>query len=249
MESPFPGMDPYLEAPYVWPDFHASLSVAISNQLQVSLSPRYVATIVPYVAPERLTLKPPRFVHVNDFVFDDLTNATGTDTIAEIPTRYCQIKIRAVRDKRLATTIEILSPVNKRPGADAAAAYERKRREVCSSDAHLLEIDLLRGGKRPALLDPLPIDPYVILLSRADRRPEIEIWPLSLREAIPVVPVPLHYPDPDVPLDLGAALAQIYRIARYDLLVDYRQPPPRPPFPDADSAWVEERLRERGLRP
>src|SRR3712207_6918114 len=51
---------------------------------------------------------------------------------------------------------ELLSPVNKRPGAEGADAYDRKRREILRSEAHLLEVDLLRGGRRPALMTSLP---------------------------------------------------------------------------------------------
>jgi len=33
MPSPFPGMDPYLEAPDLWPDVHARLIAQIAEQL------------------------------------------------------------------------------------------------------------------------------------------------------------------------------------------------------------------------
>lgn len=137
------------------------------------------------------------------------------------------------------TAIEILSPVNKRPGIDAADACERKRRDLFHGDAHVLEIDLLRGGRRPALEEPLPDVPYFVFLSRAERRPTIEIWPLSLREPIPVVPIPLRWPDPDVPLDLTDTLARVYRGGRYDLRIDYRQPPPPPSLSAEDAAWLD----------
>src|SRR5438874_7071988 len=124
----------------------------------------------------------------------------------EVPTRYARVEIRTVDDEALVTAIELLSPVNKRPGVDGADSYERKRQEVFRSEAHLLEIDLLRGGRRPQLLTPLPEAPYFIFLSRAERRPQIEIWPLTLRDPIVPVPVPLRHPDPDVVLDVGRAI-------------------------------------------
>src|SRR6516165_9476749 len=45
MNSPFPGMDPYLEHPVLWESLHARLIVAIANQLQPKLDPRYIASI------------------------------------------------------------------------------------------------------------------------------------------------------------------------------------------------------------
>ena len=86
-----------------------------------------------------------------------------------------------MRDQVLVTAIELLSPANKRPGADGAEAYEKKRQELFASTAHLLELDLLRAGRRPQVARPLPEAPYFIFLSRMQRRPNIEIWPLSLR--------------------------------------------------------------------
>jgi hypothetical protein len=49
MELPFPGMDPYLEAPSIWPDVHHRLIAALSEQLQSQLGPQYTAVITPYV--------------------------------------------------------------------------------------------------------------------------------------------------------------------------------------------------------
>src|SRR5262249_57764443 len=45
MNYPFPGMDPYLEHPVLWEGFHARLIVAVANQLQPRLDPRYIASI------------------------------------------------------------------------------------------------------------------------------------------------------------------------------------------------------------
>lgn len=69
----------------------------------------------------------------------------------------------------------------------------------------------------------LPNTPYVITLTRAQTG-KIEVWPIGLQDALPTVPVPLRSPDPDVPLELGAALATIYDEAAYDLSIDYSAP-------------------------
>ena len=56
MEPPFPGMDPYLEAPSLWPDVHHELITLFRDQLQAQLSPRYRAVITPYVLFESLEI-------------------------------------------------------------------------------------------------------------------------------------------------------------------------------------------------
>ncbi len=96
----------------------------------------------------------------------------------------------------LVTAIELLSPANKRPGVNGADAYEQKRQEIFDSTVNLLEIDLLRNGRRPQVARPLPDAPYFVFLSRVQRRPYSEIWSLSLREPIKLLPVPLLYPAP-----------------------------------------------------
>ena len=260
MQPPFPGMDPYLEAPDLWPDVHASLAFAMRDQLQPHLSPRYTAALIPYVAFEAIEIAPARLAvpDVGIFEHDRSGPAGAATTIApapltgmvamEVPTRYQRIEIRAVGGDTLVTVIELLSPVNKRAGAESADAYDRKRRELLRSEAHLLEIDLLRAGRRPAFTTPLPEAPYFIFLSRRERRPLVEIWPLSLRGPIPVIPVPLRAPDADVSLDLTEALRRVYISARYDLRIDYRQTPPPPELPPDDAAWLDAHLRAQGLR-
>jgi len=109
-------------------------------------------------------------------------------------------------------------------------------------------IDLLRAGERPSLAGPLPEAPYFIILSRAERRPIAEVWPLHLQEPLPILPVPLLPPAPDVPLDLGRALATIYDRSGYDLRIDYTQRPPAPALSAEDGTWLEAHLHTAGKR-
>jgi hypothetical protein len=263
VETPFPGMDPYLEAPSLWPDVHHELIGAIRDQIQSRLQPGYRAVITPYVSFESIEVAPVRRA-VSDVAIverDTPFGASGSaaTAVAEpapltlpalmtVPVEYARIEIRTVRDQTLVTAIELLSPANKRPGADGADGYEQKRQEIFASTAHLIELDLLRAGRRAQVTRPLPDAPYFIFLSRMQRRPQIEIWPLSLREPIKRVPVPLRHPDPPSYLDLGAAIHDAYRRARYDLEIDYADAPPSPELGDDDAAWLDAHLRERGLR-
>ncbi|MBC8159647.1 MAG: DUF4058 family protein [Roseiflexaceae bacterium] len=263
MEPPFPSMDPYLELPTLWPDVHAGFIAAIRDQLQPQLVPRYIAQITPYIALENIDITATRRAIVPDIgVYErDLSQPSRATAVVdappllgtavmEIPTRYARIEIRAIDDDTLVTAIELLSPVNKRPGVDSADAYEKKRQELFRSDANLLEIDLLRGGRRPHLARPapLPAAPYFVFLNRTDRWPEGAIWPCALRAPLPTLPVPLRRPDPDVVLSLTQVVQQVYRNARYDLQVEYRADPPPPELADDDAAWLDAHLRAKGLR-
>lgn len=261
MEPIFPGMDPYLEQAGLWPDLHTRLITGICDAIQTQLNPNYVAVITPYITLESIEIAPTRQAFIPDIgVLRDPEPDFGGVAVAiapapltlpvkiNIPTRYARIEIRSVLQQILITSIEILSPANKRPGQDGADAYEKKRQELFASGVHLLEIDLLRGGVRPRLARPLPDAAYFVFLSRSYNRPMIDVWPIALSAVLPVVPVPLRYPDPDVALELGRVLHQVYRNARYERMVDYHDDPPAPALTAAEAAWLDGCLRERGFR-
>jgi hypothetical protein len=257
-------MDPYLEAPDLWEDFHARLAAEISDQLMPRLRPRYFARLAPYVVLAERAVEEPAQRAKPDVALYQLREVAEAYTVAAPASattqppaitppaliaaveefRLQRIEILKVGGKSLVTVIEILSPINKRAGHKAQADYARKRRKLLQTNVHLLEIDLLRGGRRPCEPEvELPPAPYFVFLSRAKRRDQLEIWPIPLAEPLPVVPVPLRAPDPDVPLDLGAALRAIYDRAGYDLILDYRRPPPRPDLSPEETAWVAALLR------
>ena len=256
MPSPFPGMNPYLEKASIWEDFHQNITIEIQSRLSPSLRPRYYAAVVPRVTYEEIVIEDkPRNIKPDVSIFRVSEQLAVAVPVAlppapvigairqELPVNQYTIEIRETEEGTLVTAIEILSPVNKRPGHEAYLEYHEKRRALFRSAAHLLEIDLLRAGRRPPLETPWPDSPYAISLSRRERRPNIEIWPLRLQDPIPPIPVPLRAPDPDVPLEIGAAIHAIYDRAGYDLRIDYTQPPPKPDLPQSDAEWVASCLR------
>jgi hypothetical protein len=150
------------------------------------------------------------------------------------------IEVRDVSNRRLVTVIEILSPVNKM--GDGAMEYVEKRAALMTTSVHLLEIDLLRRGGRILFeTDPPPAD-YYVYLSRFTNRPYTDVWPIGLRERLPVLPVPLLPPDEDVLLDLQRAVNACYDLVHYERLLDYTVAPPPPPLSEADAAWLSERV-------
>jgi hypothetical protein len=90
---------------------------------------------------------------------------------------------------------------------------------------HYLEIDLLRVGERFPVLRPLPAVPYFVFLSRSDRRPYVEAWPIPLDSSLPKVQIPLLSGDADAELDLALAFRTVYEFYEYDRDIDYSVPP------------------------
>lgn len=229
MPSPFPGMDPYLEAPDIWPDVHASLAVEISSRLNAILPPSYYARLGEY--PE---------IDENEDVFSDA-----------IRHHFAEIR-DASRNHHLVTLIEILSPSNKRPGKDRIA-HRRKQSEILDSDASLVEIDLLRTGERvPAalevqmLLDRMqPPADYLVIVNRAWNRLNFQLFPATLREWLPCFPVPLKEGEPEILLDLQFVFNRVYDTGPYRRgAVDYSQP--LHPHLTDDAVWAAERVGEIG---
>lgn len=255
MPSPFPGMDPYLEGA-LWTTFHFAFGAEILRQLAPRLRPRYLVLPV-----ERLVLEEISDLSVTTAsIYPDVTIVTAqpsagepaSDALIAAPLQlttvipqavpHVSIEIRDLAQRRLVTAIEILSPTNKR--GEGYAEYVAKRRRILLSQAHLIEIDLLRDGHRVPMQEPLPDTPYFVFLSRAERRPVLDTWPITLQQPLPRIPVPLLPGDADVSLDLQATFAATYDLLGYDLLLDYRQPA-YPPLDAAQAHWAADLLRDR----
>jgi len=262
MPSPFPGMDPYIEDPEIWSDFHNNLATEFQAQLNPLIRPRYIARLIPRVTYEIIEIGKVRGVRPDVGIWQRPLpqDRAGSTAIAippapveslvslDLPLRLTSVEIRTTDSLELVTAIEILSPVNKRVGHDAFYEYRRKRRELLRSTAHLLEVDLLRGDERPPLEHVVPEAPYYVVLSREQRRPLVDVWPIQLNEKLPLLPIPLLEPDPDVPFDLHTAVTNVYDRAGYADLINYRRSPPPPPLNVSEATWLDEQLRKQGLR-
>jgi hypothetical protein len=258
MPSPFPGMDPYLEGA-LWTTLHHSLGTEIVRQLAPKLRPRYVAlpverfvmdivsgvlvtttSVYPDVG---VTEAPPYAAGHSDAATVAVPLRLATVMPAMVP--HVTIEIRDTRQRQLVTAVEILSPTNKR--GDGRREYVTKRQRLLLSAAHLLEIDLLRLGERVPMQQPLPQAAYFVLLSRAENRPLLDVWPIALSDPLPIVPVPLLAGDADVLLDLQAAFTAAYDLLGYDLIVDYTHPSDVL-LSEGEATWVNAHLRLAGLR-
>src|SRR5207302_6948301 len=127
-------------------------------------------------------------------------------------------------ERALVTTLQWLSTANKaQPGRTECLA---KRRALLVQNVHLVELDLLMEGRRLPLQRPLPPADYYYLLCRAEQRPDCEVYHWMLGQPLPVLPVPLRHPDPDLVIDLGAVFTLAYERGRFYRRIRYQEPPP-----------------------
>ncbi|MCE7987622.1 MAG: DUF4058 family protein [Caldilinea sp. CFX5] len=265
MPSPFPGMDPYIEQPAVWGDFHNALATEIRNRLNGLIHPAYFARLIPYVTYETVAIGQKQGTYPDVSLFRSTKpqplpfmphgggavalleppTAVDSEVAIDFPFRQHSVEIYSSVGQELVTVIEILSPVNKQGGHEAYQHYLEKRRHILRSrQVHLVEIDFLRGGQRPPLAHPVPEAPYYIMLSRAETRPRVKVWPIQLHDPLPVVNIPLRHPDPDVSLDLSSAVTAVYELGAYDVQLDYHQEPPPPKLSAEQTSWVQQLLQE-----
>jgi Protein of unknown function (DUF4058) len=259
MPSPFPGMDPYLEGDE-WTGFHNELAIEVKRQLAPKLQPRYYPFTVRYFlaeSPEEVSISSQAMypdVGVVKASSGSLPSGSAAPSSAPVrmllpmPTEvpHVRVEIRDRKNRKLVTLIEFLSPTNKSGGG--RKAYLRKRRRVLNSDVHLVEIDLLRKGRRAPMNTPYPPGDYFVLVSRAEDRPETDVWPVRLDESLPRdIPIPLLEGDPEVPLDLQKAVQDAYVLGTFDSAIDYLEPPDAPLTREQDE-WADRLLRAAGLR-
>ncbi len=269
MPSPFPGMDPFLEHPVIFPDLHDALCAELRSAINAVLPGRYYAGLASrvwveesdrYVEPDIHVLSARgsrgEFTDSGGIAIQDEVGSKPKPILIQIPHdefRESMVEIYADSGERLVTHIEVLSLSNKRAGSDGRELYLKKQREILGSEVHLIEIDLLRGGE-PTIAIPAeslnrkagPHD-YRICLHRYNRKLDYYAYPILLPERLPEIAIPLLPGDPDVHVDLQDVLATCYRTGRYEVRVRYERDRLAPPLTPAQQTWVNEILAQAGL--
>lgn len=161
MPNPFPGMNPYLEHPEIWPGVHHWLIIELARLLSPQLRPKY--RIAVEVRIYETIGEQSLLVGIPDLTVKGSTTTTKQPitnvAVAQSPTK-CQtvevpvpetvkqgyLEVREVATSEVVTVIEILSPINKRSG-DGRNKYEKTRNKILGSSTHLVEIDLLHKGQ------------------------------------------------------------------------------------------------------
>ena len=264
----FPGMDPYLEASGIFPGIHGRMIVYFADQLATGIRPRYIASVGERVYVESQTsgrshaIIPDAWVRRTGPTQPDdggvmVAEKTEVDepAVVEAPDLEIRQPFIEIMDResnmKVVTVIELVSPGNKYagPGRDS---YVTKQQEVIHSDAHLVEIDLLRRGPHVVAVNEYLTAgtwdyDYLICVHRAHTR-KYEVYARSLRQPLPRIRIPLAGDDPDVRLDIRAALEQAYDAGSYDQRIDYTQPC-QPPLSEARQAWVRELFSAQERQP
>ncbi|NEO84491.1 MAG: DUF4058 family protein [Spirulina sp. SIO3F2] len=245
----FPGMNPYLEQPDIWPEVHYGLISGLMRMLNPVLNPKYRAAVDKRVYTDTILVGLPDTTIIQQSA-EPVQTPTSTATqgtallsqpeqvalpmMTEI-TEYF-LEIREISNQNVITVIEVLSPKNKRPGK-GREQYLKKRQTVLGSQTHFVEIDLLRKGEVMPTMGGKPAR-YQVLVSRVASRPLADRYPFNLQDPIPRFPLPLQPSDGEPVIDLGDLLRQAEREAALDLVIDYSKPP-SPSLEPTDQVWLE----------
>jgi hypothetical protein len=261
-------MDPYIESAGLWEDFHnlliASIHRAIALQLPrgytVSTATRNYVVLIETEGKKDHLAKPDLTITEPTSGKKQRKKKGGGPSLAE-PEKYAgSVEMQAFvaeefretfveiyfqgEERTLITCIEVLSPSNKRPGTEGWEQYERKRQALLLGRANFLELDLLRGGQKMPMLTEWPDAPYTLLVSWIAKVPYCRVWPAHFKTRLPVIPVPLIRPEPELRLDLQPLVDEIYALSRYDDLIHYDRPL-QPALSETDAVWVGEQLKQR----
>jgi len=265
MPSPFPGMDPWLESPAVFPDIHDALIFLLRESLNAVLPRGYRAVGANRIwleedrhrLPDVSVTRPPSLDrNGNGPVSTEAFTRVGmlaveTDAVAEpVVERY--LEIRTTAGERLITAVEVLSITNKTPGEEGRGAYRQKQSEFRTGRINLVEIDLLRGGAHTTAI-PLgelrqragAFD-YHVCVTAAGAAGQFFVAPFRLADRLPTIAVPLDGAAPPVSIDLQPLLDRAYDSGRY-AESDYLAHPPEPPLTPDQRAWAEGIRRATGL--
>jgi len=261
MSMMFPGMDPYLEHPQVWPDVHVSFIVYLREHLRPLLGPRYIIAIE-----TRVFVEGPATDH--PIIPDAWVRPTRTETRGEpvalleadpaVEVQVLPLEVEetylTIRDRqsgqRIVTVLEVVSPTNKYAGP-GRESYVARQTEVRRSTAHLIEIDLLRAGPHVVAIPEWaarqhgPYD-YLVCVNRAEGlRDRFSLYPRLVRERLPRMRLPLAAPDPDIVLDIQAVLARTYDAGGYAERLNYAAPCV-PPLAPEDQVWADTIIHHAG---
>jgi hypothetical protein len=266
-------MDPYLENPDWFPDLHDNLIVFMKGSLQSSLPNSYYAQSSQrvwleytqrHIEPDVEIVRSPRKSRKREGIGLALMTVpreggplvVTVETIEHGPFKQSFLEIRRRRGKevQIVTSIEVLSPSNKKAANPGREKFLAKQRKTLESETHLVEIDLLRGGTHTLAV---PKDlvraqagafDYLVSIHRFNRPNEFLLYPIAMTQPLPVIDIPLLPGHPDVPLDLQDAFNRSYDFGPYQREIEYGRDPIVPRLKPEQAKWAMAMLESRGRR-
>lgn len=262
MPSPFPGMDPWLERPMVFPTLHNNLITYLQAALKRLLPRGYIAAGANrvYVDPQ-LKREPDFGVFGPAEPHPDSGSAAAfgagllvieSDAVSD-PIEEPYLEILSAEDDRLVTAIEVVSLANKRPGGGGRLSYQQKQGEYRAAGVNLVEIDLLRRGPHTTAVSEYrlrasaPDFDYHVCVSNVAFPRRCFVAAIKLTDRLPEIPIPLDGGVPAVPLDFQAVFDRCYDDGPLPDLARYDRKQPDPPLTPEQQAWAEGVLRAKGL--
>jgi hypothetical protein len=236
-------MNPYLEKEVIWHDFHTTFIPTAAEVLTPQVAPNYMVRICSRkysceLSPDdfRFMSSPPESIPASDRRIE--SPVYGRAPIATELERESFLQVQDRESQQIVTVIELLSSANKTMGP-GRAQYLGKREEILRSNVNLVEIDLLRGDMRLPL-DGLPECDYYAMVSRPAELPQVGLWPIQLRDPLPIIPIPLVPRLADAQLDLQLVLNKVFDAAGYHFYV--YDLAPQPPLRPSDAEWARQFL-------
>ena len=262
MPSPFPGMDPWLEGPGIFPDLHNTLIIELKRVLNACLPAPYFATAANRVwiddsqnrEPDVAVFKEPDFSPGAASGGVALLDAAGMMVLEDPdwidPFEEPYLEIRSSIEERLVTAIEILSPSNKQEGA-GRNSYRQKQAEMRAGSVNFVEIDLLRGGMHTTLISRQSLRAnfraydYHICILPANLPGRILVTAFRMQDKIPRIGIPYDAAEPTIPIDLQALVYKSYADSKYERRIDYAKPC-IPKLSTEQQLWADEILKSKG---
>lgn len=267
MPSPFPGMDPWLESPAHFPDFHSGFLASLRAALNAVLPPPFFAALSTrvYAEESNRNIEPDIDVLIPA---NGSAGSGGTATLTrletdllvvggerrspadEITERFIEIRTTE-GSNRLIAAIELLSLSNKTMGSTGRNLYLAKQGELFLTGVHLVEIDLLRGGAHSTranlrlLRQQAPRFAYHVAISRADFDVPTRAAAIELEQRLSTIPIPLTSKVPAVGVELQPVFNRAYDESLFSRRVKYDQPPD-PPLSPEQQAWADAILKSKG---
>lgn len=266
MPSPFPGMDPWLERPMVFPTLHNGLIFCMQAALKKLLPKGYIAASANRVIvdpelrrePDVGVFGPETWPAGNSSAAAVFASAGLLEVVAEAisdPIEEPYLEILSGEDDRLVTAIEVLSLANKKAGDRGRTSYQQKQGEYYASGVNMVEIDLLRRGAHTTVVSErrlralAPEFDYHVCITSIELSGRHHVAAIKLTDRLPTIPIPLDEGVPPVLLDLQAVFDRCYDEGPLSDLARYDRKQPDPPLTADQQAWAEGILRAKGLLP
>ena len=216
MPSPFPGMDPYIEACDLWADFHQHLIAKISEHLADVSPERY---LVRTGEPPILSLK---------------------KNTANPSSKFS----RPIRTYGWSPASKCCRPRTNGPTPRAGSCICVSGKACCWGMSTWWRSTCCAAVNAHAHARPLAQQPVCADGGQGQESQLCQVWPTHSLRPLSPIPIPLAKPDPAIMLNLQPIIDGIYQRYRYERSINYRNPL-SPALSTEEAAFLDQQLRTR----